>query len=67
VTTLAPAGFRPVPAVGQRRTSEALAVAAAAALVLADVAVAFGVGEAVPFAALGAALGRGRTRDVSDS
>lgn len=46
-----------VPAVAARRTSEALAVAAAAALVLAGVAVAFGVGEAVPFAVLGAVLG----------
>jgi hypothetical protein len=46
-----------VPKAGARRISEILAVAAAAALVLAGVAVAFGVGEAVPFAVLGAVLG----------
>jgi hypothetical protein len=46
-----------VPAVRARRLSESLAVATAAALVLAGVAVAFGVGEAVPLAVAGASLG----------
>ena len=46
-----------VPKVGARRLSEILAVTAAAALVLAGVAVAFGVGEAVPFAVIGACVG----------
>jgi hypothetical protein len=46
-----------VPAVGARRVSQILAVTAAAALVLAGVAVAFGVGEAVPLAVAGAFAG----------